>query len=166
LIDQITKTNTALISIGSNIEPEKHIPLSLKLLEKEAISLSVSSVWQTPAVGSDGPDYLNTAVLFTSNLSLRQLRSQLLAKIELELGRVRTSNKYSDRTIDLDVVLYDNILVDDELWTQAHIALPASELLPDLVNPHSGENLSSIAQQLMEDKVFLLRSDIIPEDFS
>ena len=163
--DQNQRTNTALIILGSNIEPEKHLSLSLKLLEKEAISLSVSSVWQTPAIGSDGPDYLNAAVLFTCNLSLQQLKSQLLAGIEHDLGRVRTSNKYSDRTIDLDVVLYDDMCLDDELWTQAHIAVPASELLPDFVNPHTGETLSSIAQQLLEDKVFLLRPDIIPEDF-
>ena len=137
-----------LIGLGSNIEPEKNIQAALDLLGKHTKIVKQSSIWQTPAVGSSGPDYLNAAALVKTSLPLENLKSDLLAGIESSLGRIRSADKYMDRTIDLDVLIYNNIEVDPELWSQAHIAVPASELCPDFINTETGEELSSAAARL------------------
>ena len=153
-----------LISLGSNIEPEKNLPLALKMLAEGSLILNTASIWQTPAIGSDGPDYLNTAVLMESHLPLDQLKVQLLSAIEGKLGRTRTSNKNADRTIDLDVLMYDGECRDHELWSQAHVAVPASELLPDCTNPQSGETLANAAKRLSAGSSFIKRTDLMSND--
>jgi len=150
-----------LISLGSNIEPEKNLPLALKMLAEGSLILNTASIWQTPAIGSDGPDYLNTAVLMESHLPLDQLKVQLLLAIEGKLGRIRTTNKNADRTIDLDILMYDGQCRDEELWSQAHIAVPASELLPDCTHPQSGETLTHAAQRLSAGSSFIKRTDLM-----
>jgi 2-amino-4-hydroxy-6-hydroxymethyldihydropteridine diphosphokinase len=137
-----------LIGLGSNIQPEKNIPAALELLNSKTQILSVSSIWRSEAVGSSGPDYLNAAVIVSTNLSLRRLRKDLLTKIESELGRIRSENKYMDRTIDLDILVYDTRIIESELWTQAHVAVPSSELMPDFKNPETGESLIEASQRL------------------
>lgn len=153
-----------LISLGSNIEPEKNLPLALKMLAEGALILNTASIWQTPAIGSDGPDYLNTAVLMESHLPPDQLKVQLLSAIEGKLGRTRTSNKNADRTIDLDVLMFDGECRDEELWGQAHVAVPASELLPDCTNPQSGETLANAAKRLSAGSSFIKRTDLMSND--
>ena len=150
-----------LISLGSNIEPEKNLPLALKMLAEGSLILNTASIWQTPAIGSDGPDYLNAAVLILIHLPLDQLKVQLLSTIEGKLGRIRTTDKNADRTIDLDVMMYDGECRDDELWSQAHVAVPASELLPDCTHPQSGETLTHAAQRLAAGSSFIKRTDLM-----
>ena len=153
-----------LISLGSNIEPEKNLSLALKMLADEVVLLKQSSIWQTPAVGSNGPDYLNAAVLIQSPLSPDLLKSQVLSSIELKLGRIRTNNKNEDRSIDLDIVMVDGKCLDEDLWTQAHVAVPASELIPDCNNSQSGETLSQAAQRLFPRDNSFIRVDISSKD--
>jgi 2-amino-4-hydroxy-6-hydroxymethyldihydropteridine diphosphokinase len=153
-----------LISLGSNIEPEKNLSLALKMLADEVELLKQSSIWQTPAVGSNGPDYLNAAVLIQSPLSLDLLKGQILSAIELKLGRIRTNNKNEDRSIDLDIVMVDGKCLDEDLWNQAHVAIPASELIPECKNPQSGETLSQAAQRLFPVDTSFFRVDISSND--
>ncbi len=137
-----------LIGIGSNLDPETNIPKALKLLSAQVSVLQVASIWQTSAVGSEGPDYLNSAVLIESHLTQEQLKSLILTKIEKELGRVRSSNKYTDRTIDLDILMVDGRCIDEELWSRAHVAVPAAEIYPDCINLQSGETLLQVSRRL------------------
>ena len=150
-----------LISLGSNIEPEKNLLLAIKMLAKETSILNRSSIWQTPAIGSDGPDYLNTAVLIESHLPIDSLKVQILSAIEEKLGRIRTPDKNADRTIDLDVLMYDGECRDEELWNQVHIAVPASELFPDFRNLRSGETLAQVAQHLFDGSSLIKRPDLM-----
>ena len=156
--------NLELISLGSNIDPEKNLSLALKMLADEVVLLKQSSIWQTPAVGSNGPDYLNAAVLIQSTLSPDSLKDQILSTIELKLGRIRTNNKNEDRLIDLDIVMVDGKCLDEDLWNQAHVAVPASELIPDCKNPQSGETLSQAAQRLFPGDTSFVRVDISSND--
>ena len=64
--------------------------------------------WETQAVGSPGPNFLNTAVKITTGLEMSALKLSVLRSVEQELGRVRTSDKNAPRTIDLDIIVFDD----------------------------------------------------------
>ena len=78
------------------------------------------------------------------------LKFRVLRPIEVALGRVRTSDKYAPRTIDLDPIVYGETVLDDRLWTYAYLALPAAEILPDLLHPQTKERLADIADRLLK----------------
>ena len=150
----------ALIGIGSNVNPEDNLHLALDRLSEEVSIQQLASIWQTPAVGSDGPDYLNSAVLIESFLYLAHLKNHLLSGIEHDLGRFRSDDKSSDRTIDLDILMYDGVCLDDDLWNQAHVAVPAAEIFPACTNLQTGETLSQAALRLVSGKTFFKRNDL------
>ena len=152
--------NEVLIGIGSNLNPEHNISEALRLLGNQVTIRNVSSIYQSPAVGSSGPDYLNSAVLVQTDMTLEILRKNILAPIEIQLKRVRSSDKYMDRTIDLDVIIYNQTVTDPDLWTQAHVAVPASELLPNFENPISAEKISQAAKRLLPGINIKLRTDL------
>lgn len=152
--------HTVLISLGSNINPEKYLPAAVKLLAGIVDGLQVSSTWESPAVGSVGPNYLNNAVQFETELSLEKIKSHLITPIENQLGRVRSDDKYMDRTIDLDVLVYDQNVVDPGLWSQAHLAVPASELAPGLINELTGNSLRETAERLQRQVKIIQRKDL------
>lgn len=137
-----------LIGVGSNIEPEKNLLRGIQLLAQDCQILQISRVWSTPAVGTNGPDFLNAAVLVQSNLSADELKNQVLRPIEAQLGRQRSADKNAPRPLDLDVLVHGKSILDTEIWTQAHIAVPAAELLPALTHPQTGGQLQDYAQQL------------------
>ena len=113
------KINEVLIGIGSNLNPEQNISEALRLLGNQVTIRNVSSIYQSPAVGSSGPDYLNNAVLIQTDKTLEILKMNILTPIEIQLKRVRSSDKYMDRTIDLDVNIYNQTVTDPDLWTKA-----------------------------------------------
>jgi len=144
----ITPQRLVCLSLGSNIAPADNLKQALELLRQELTVLAVSRAWRTPAVGSQGPDFLNAAVLVHAPQPASQLKSQVLQDIEARLGRIRTEDKYAPRTIDIDIVVDGEQVVDPELWKYAHLAQPVAELLPDLVDPTSGQTLETIAERL------------------
>lgn len=149
-----------LIGIGSNLDPETNIPKALKLLSAQVSVLQVASIWQTSAVGSEGPDYLNSAVLIESHLTQEKLKSLILTKIEKELGRVRSIDKYVDRTIDLDILMVDGTCLDEDLWSRAHVAVPAAEIYPDCINLQSGETLLQVSRRLRSGENIIKKIDL------
>ena len=132
----------------------------MSLLASKIDPIQFSSVWESPAVGSSGPNYLNSAALFQTDLSPDQIKSEISAPIENKLGRIRSEDKYMDRTIDLDVLVYQDDIIDQEIWTQAHLALPASELRPSLTNPETGKTLLETAKSLREQTDISQRLDL------
>jgi 2-amino-4-hydroxy-6-hydroxymethyldihydropteridine diphosphokinase len=141
-------TLPVLISLGSNIRPKDNLREASRLLSEKVKEIKFSSIWESLAVGSRGPNYLNSAALIDTDLSLEAIKTTIISPIENQLGRLRTADKYSDRTIDLDVLIYNDHVIDPELWTQAHLAVPASELLPDFENPNTGASLLETAAEL------------------
>lgn len=139
-----------VIGLGSNINPDRNMLQAISLLEDSISILQISSVWRTQAVGSKGPDFLNAAVLATTQLPITELRHQILKPIEDSLARVRTADPNAPRTIDLDIIIFDGKLIDPSLWDYAHICVPVAELLPNLKNPLSGETLGTFAEKLVQ----------------
>ena len=140
--------HTATILLGSNIHPEENITKATKLLLKECNLLKSSRIWETEAIDIDGPDFLNSAILIETPLTENELRCQVLRKIETELGRIRKGDKYADRTIDLDIIIFDGKVIDQDLWQRSFIASPVSDLFPDLLHPGDNKTLLQVSNEL------------------
>jgi 2-amino-4-hydroxy-6-hydroxymethyldihydropteridine diphosphokinase len=158
-------THQICILLGSNIHPETHIPQAIAQLGQRLAIARVSSVWESKAVGSTGPNFLNAALLVYSQLQPGQLKADLLRPIEAQMGRIRTSNKYAPRPIDLDVVVFDGRPIDPDLWSYAHMAVPVAELLPEITQPAAGISLQEAARQLSQKTVLTRRFDLYPPVF-
>jgi 2-amino-4-hydroxy-6-hydroxymethyldihydropteridine diphosphokinase len=137
----------ACLLLGSNIHPEKNLVQGLELLGKEVKIMRFSSAWETPAVGSAGPDFLNAAVLITTLMEAGELKEKVLRPLEAKLGRVRSADKNAPRPIDFDIILFDGQLLDPSLWHYAHRAVPVAEILPGY-RSERGELLSEAASDL------------------
>jgi 2-amino-4-hydroxy-6-hydroxymethyldihydropteridine diphosphokinase len=147
------------VELGSNIKPEKYLPLAAKALKKEFKVVGISRAWETPPVGCIGcENYLNAALLIETIIPNAELRLRL-REIEAQLDRVRTSDKFAPRTIDIDVLIYDNRVIETNLWKYSFLAVPVSELMPDFRHPETGELLIDVAEELMEVDIEL-REDV------
>jgi len=152
----------AFLAVGSNLEPEKHIPAALEKLRARLRVTAVSTFYRTAALtdparagqaGAPGPHFLNGVVRVETDLPPRIVKFEILRRIEDELGRVRAADRYASRTIDLDLVLYGNVALDEpglrlpgpDIRTRSFIAVPLLELAPELVLPDTGERLAELA---------------------
>lgn len=150
----------AYLSLGSNIWPESYLPKAIQLLGEHGQVVEISSVWESHAVGSDGPNFLNACLLFLTNLSAYDLNEQMIREIEAELGRMRTADKNSPRTIDIDILLFDNKPLNVEFWDYAFVAVPLAELIPGFMHPSSGESLTRVAEQVKARTWIVKREDV------
>lgn len=148
--DGDSASHQAYISLGSNIQPRENLLEAMKQLREMVTVYTFSTIWETEAVGTTGPRFLNTAAWISTPLSAEELKTQVISVIENRLGRVRTADKYAPRTIDLDIILFDEQVIDDNLWTRDFLALTIAELRPDLEQPGEGRTLNQIAQSLRQ----------------
>jgi dihydroneopterin aldolase/2-amino-4-hydroxy-6-hydroxymethyldihydropteridine diphosphokinase len=117
----------AFIAVGSNIEPQKNIAAALVALAKETNFVSSSTFYRTEPIGRpEQPPFINGVWQVGTTMQPEQIKSDLLCPIEAMLGRQRTADKFAPRTIDLDLVLYDDLVRND-----ADLKLPH----PDIVRP-------------------------------
>lgn len=149
--------------MGSNICPTKNLPLAVYLLQKYMTILQTSSVWETEAVGSDSPNFLNAALLVTTSMEAEILKEQVLRPLEARLERVRTSDKNAPRTIDLDIILFDRQLLEPNLWRYAYCAVPVAEVLPGYQSD-TGEYLKDSALHLVRSTSIWERKDVSIHD--
>jgi len=138
----------AYLCLGSNINPAENLRKAVDLLGKRTQLLALSTCWESAAVGSDGPNFLNIGALVAMSLDAIGLKEQVLAPIENDLGRVRSADKYAPRTMDIDIILFDGLVLDPEIWRRVYVALIFAEMIPGLKHPDSGETLAEIAQRL------------------
>jgi 2-amino-4-hydroxy-6-hydroxymethyldihydropteridine diphosphokinase len=145
--------HAAYVMIGSNIRPVENTRLAVTLLSQETQIQAISTSWETQSIGFDGPNFINTMVFLRCEQDEPTLNMDVLKPIEQKLGRVRTSDKNAPRTMDLDIILFDDLVIDDALWRRAHLALPASDLIPELIHPETGQTLKEVAK-ILQDAVF------------
>lgn len=157
---KIDRSHTVYIGIGSNISPEEYILRGIKLLRQAVTLEAASSIWETPPVGGQGGNFLNAVVRVRTVLAADDLLQKILRPIEARLGRVRTADPNSPRTIDLDILIFDHLLVDQSLWEFAHICVPLAEINPDYTHPETSIPLISVADRLRRTTPILLRRDI------
>ena len=141
----------ALLSLGSNVDPETHLRMAIAALRARFDDVVVSPVYRFPAVGYTGPDFLNAAATLRTDLAPAALNDWLHA-LEDAQGRDRSGPRYSDRTLDIDIVLFDDAVLSgadnlriprDEL-RHAFVLRPAAEIAPDWTHPVDGRPLAQL----------------------
>ncbi len=144
---------TVLLSLGSNLRPRHHLQAAVRVLRERFGAIAVSPAYRTPAVGFDGPDFLNNAVLLDTELPLAELDDWLHA-VEDAHGRDRSGPRFADRTLDIDVVYYGDLVVEGpghlriprpEL-KHAFVLKPLADIAPDFVDPVRGLSLRQMWQ--------------------
>jgi len=141
------------ISLGSNVDREYYVEAGLSALAKEYGQLALSSLFESEAVGFSGAAFYNLVIGITTCNSVESVAEQLRA-IEFAHGRSADAKKYSPRTLDLDLLLFDDLICQypaqlprDEITQNAFVLWPLAELAPKLMHPV----LNISYQQLWQD---------------
>ena len=129
-------------SLGSNQNREENIRSAVQSLRTIFGTLRLSSVYQNKAVGFDGDDFLNMVVAFNSDMTPQAIQQQF-RQIEDAHGRVRQAKKFAARLLDIDLILYGDLMCDEpelklpriDIVEYAFVLLPLAELEPDGVHP-------------------------------
>jgi 2-amino-4-hydroxy-6-hydroxymethyldihydropteridine diphosphokinase len=153
------QSESILLSLGSNIEPHRHLRAAAKLLAEQIQVLAASRVFETLPVGDpEGPLFLNAALEVDCRLSPAELKYRVLRPLEKTLGRQRTDDRNAPRTLDVDISLFGQQLIHDEeagleipdpeILTRAHVAIPLADVAPETRHPVVGTTLAEIASRL------------------
>lgn len=150
----------AFIGIGSNIEPAKNVIVAIRNLAQQTRVTGISTVYCTdPLDRPDQPQYFNCVVEIETEAPPAQVKHGLLRPIENKLGRERSDDKYAPRTIDLDLILYGDLAIDEEdiklpdpdILKRPFLAIPLFELAPDLVLAGYNLRIDEIAARFQQE---------------
>lgn len=141
----------AFVSVGSNIERETHIRAAVRELQARFGRLALSAVYESPPVGFAGDNFYNLVAGFDTGLPVEDLVDELHA-IERSHGRTRSGRQFESRTIDLDLLLYGNLVRHDdrvdvprrEILDYTFVLQPLAELAPELVHPEANRTLAAL----------------------
>lgn len=130
------------VGLGSNIEPEKHLRVGVAELQKRFSDVVLSPTYQSASVGFDGADFLNLVAGFETDLSPVEIVEQL-EEIHDVAGRVRAEERFLSRTLDIDLLLVDDIVTSGpptrlprtDVLECAFVLKPLIDIAPDLVHP-------------------------------
>lgn len=149
----------AYLSLGSNRDADHHLRTAIAELRERFGDVVVSPVYRTRAVGFDGDDFLNAAAIVRTGLDPLGLNAWLHA-LEDAHGRDRSGPRFGDRTLDIDIVLFDDVVMDgpglpgsgpgqvlqlprDEL-RHAFVLRPLADIAPEVVVPGTGRTLAQL----------------------
>lgn len=122
--------NTAIIGLGSNIQPYANIKKALDLISRQFPIASKSRFQRTKPIGMKGtPDFLNGAVLIHCPVASDSLKRELKT-IELALGRPRKHSACAARTIDLDILVFNGVILDRKSFRRSFVRQSIKELMP------------------------------------
>lgn len=145
------------VGIGSSINRRENVQTGIASLASVFSSLQVSPIYESEAVGFKGGNFYNLAVRFSTDLSIENVIKQL-KQIEIEHGRPEFAIKYAPRTLDLDLLLYDQEVLTDldlpraEITENAFVLKPLSDLAPELTHPILGDSYQSLWDNYPKDK--------------
>jgi len=157
----------AFVAIGSNIDPAANLRSAVNLLARRLAVTRLSTVYRTEPEGRPKQrQFYNCVVEVRTDLPPLDLKFQVLRQIETQLKRQRTSDIYAPRTIDLDLILYGDlvlaadglVLPDPDIVRRFFLAAPLAELEPDLILPGSDIRISALAARLPRNKARALHS--------
>jgi 2-amino-4-hydroxy-6-hydroxymethyldihydropteridine diphosphokinase len=146
--------NTTYLLLGGNKGDKEHnLHQAMALLEKTVGTISKrSSIFVTAAWGNtDQPDFFNQAICIETLLSANDLLKQLIS-IEESLGRVRTDKKWEERTMDIDILFYNDDIIDTPdlkiphpyLQERKFVLIPMEQIAPHLLHPQFKKNISTL----------------------
>ena len=141
----------AYISIGSNIERDANVRAAVQALRQRFGSVALSRVYESRPIGFEGENFYNLVAAFDTD-ELPEAVVVILHDIERQLGRKRSTSHFTSRTIDLDLLLYGDLVRDDpalpvprpEVTEYACVLRPLAELAPEARHPRSGETFATL----------------------
>jgi 2-amino-4-hydroxy-6-hydroxymethyldihydropteridine diphosphokinase len=133
---------TVYVSLGSNVGRDRNIRLAIREMRSAFGDLRLSPVYESASVGFDGSDFLNLVAGFQTESDVHQVVQELRA-IEDRLGRDRTQPRFSPRPIDLDILTYDDLVMDEqglqiprqEILQNAFVIKPLCDIAPETLHP-------------------------------
>jgi len=142
------------LSLGSNIEPQRHICAALDALVEQFGELQISTVYESESVGFEGENFFNLVVGIYSDLGVGEI-SVILKAIENSNGRDRRQPRFSSRSLDIDILTVDDLtgvfdgvtLPRDEVLKNAFVLQPLAQLAPHKVHPVTGQSFAQHWQQ-------------------
>lgn len=155
---QSPRRHCAYVALGSNIAPERNLPAAVRGLAASGRVTGASRVFESEPIGNpDDPRFLNAVVRLETDLPPDELLHGLRA-LEARLGRVRSADPNAPRTIDLDLVAYDDAsleiqghrLPSPEIVRRAFIAVPLAEVAPRERHVRDGRTFAEIAAALAD----------------
>jgi 2-amino-4-hydroxy-6-hydroxymethyldihydropteridine diphosphokinase len=139
----------AYLSLGSNQEPEQHLSAAVLALRQTFGEIVLSDWVQTKAVGFEGPDFINGAAIIETDWDVYTLDAWLHA-LEDANGRKRDVPRFSSRTLDIDIIFFDDLILQGPGNLQiprpelkhAFVLGPLAQIAPDFINPETGGSLA------------------------
>ena len=158
------------IGVGSNRKREKHIRAGIRALKAEFGNLRISTIYENRAVGFDGADFYNFVVSCETGLEVEEVFDRL-RRIEDDYGRDRSRSCLSSITLDLDLLLYDDLVISHESFElprsdidrYAFVLCPLAELAPELRHPVSGKTYARLWSEFDQAGQELRRVGFDPE---
>ena len=136
------------LGLGSNIEPEKNLGRAVRELRRKYGELEISAVYRSAAVGFDGDDFLNLVVGLQSDDEPLEMVEEI-ERLHNLVGRVRGSEKWAARPLDIDLLLYNDEVIDErpvrvprsDILEYSFVLRPLAELAPNLKHPVTGKTM-------------------------
>ena len=161
-------TARVYVSLGSNADREAKIRLAVIALRDQFGKVELSPVYDSEAVGFDGSDFLNLVAGVDTSLEVETVAA-IFHNIEDQLGRNRSLPKFASRPIDLDILVYDNLILDvpgiriprPEILANAFVLKPLQDIAADRLHPEIGESYAVLWQRMAPNAP---RLDVFPLD--
>jgi 2-amino-4-hydroxy-6-hydroxymethyldihydropteridine diphosphokinase len=143
------------VSLGSNADREANIRLAVAALREQFGAIELSPVYDSAAVGFDGSDFLNLVVGIDTSLEVEAVVT-IFHAIEDQLGRDRSLPKFASRPIDLDILTYDNLILEvpgiriprPEILENAFVLKPLQDIAPQSLHPVSGQSYAELWRRM------------------
>jgi len=158
------------LGIGSNVNAERNIAAGIAALHDRFGKVDVSPFYRSVAVGFSGDDFINLAARVETRAQPLAIK-EFLNELENRHGRRRDLPKFSDRTLDIDILLYDDLYMHSpslvvprpEIIKYAHVLKPLADLAPDLVHPVEHIAMAELWAHFRGDRDGLSVVDFLPD---
>lgn len=158
----------AYLGLGSNKQPEENLRLCARELRRRFSVLTISPVYRNKAIGFNGQDFLNAVACVETEMSPTEVCQQL-EEIHALSGRERGESAFMSRTLDIDLLLYDDLIIDeppvrvprDDVLDYAFVLGPLADIAPDCVHPVSGRSIQSHWAEFSSGPALLSSQDLV-----